>query len=296
MHSAPVFGRVLTAMVTPMRPDGSLHLEAAAKLASWLVDRGNDGLVVNGTTGESATTTDQEKSDLLRAVVEAVGHRASVVAGVGTYDTAHTLHLARQAAEAGANGLLVVTPYYNKPPQSGLIAHFTAVADSTELPVMLYDIPGRTATPIAVPTLIALAQHPRIVAVKDAKGDFWASTQVMRETDLHWYSGDDGANLAHLAQGADGVVGVTSHIASPDYAQMVAAVGRGDLTTAIAVHHRLVPAVDAVMTITQGAIMAKAALAELGVLDSATMRLPLVEATEQEREALRSGMQQSSLL
>lgn len=296
MSSTPAFGRVLTAMVTPMRADGSVDLEAAAGLARWLVDRGNDGLVVNGTTGESATTTDEEKLGLLRAVREAVGDRAKLVAGVGTYDTAHTRHLAAQAASAGVDGLLVVTPYYNKPPQEGLLAHFTAVADSTDVPVMLYDIPGRTATPIAVPTLIRLAEHPRIVAVKDAKGDFWASTQVMRATDLDWYSGDDGANLPHLAQGADGVVGVTSHVASAEYKRMVDAVLAGNLAEAVRIHHQLVPAVNAVMTITQGAIMSKAALVELGVLQSAMVRLPLVEATEGQREALRLGLRESALL
>ncbi len=296
MSKAPVFGRVLTAMVSPMHPDGSLDIESAQKLASWLVDQGNDGLVINGTTGESATTSDDEKLTLLRSVIDAVGHRAHIVAGCGSYDTAHSIHLAKECARAGAAGLLVVTPYYNRPPQTGLIAHFTAVADATDLPVMLYDIPVRTGTPIQVPTMLVLAHHPRIVAVKDAKGDFWAATQVMRDTDLQWYSGDDAANLAHLAQGAVGVVGVTSHIASAQYARMINAIQGGDLAGAIAIHHQLVPAVNAVMTITQGAIMAKAALLELGVLEHATMRLPLLEATDQERQALRRGMSESGLL
>ena len=174
------FGRMLTAMITPMTSDGALDADGAARLATYLVnDMRNDGLVISGTTGESPTTSDEEKDRLLRAVIEAVGDRAAVVAGVGTYDTAHSRELAQMAERAGADGLLVVTPYYNKPPQNGLVAHFRAVADATGLPVMLYDIPGRTGTAIAVESLLQLAEHPRIVAVKDAKGDFGAGSQTM---------------------------------------------------------------------------------------------------------------------
>lgn len=294
--TATVFGRVLTAMVTPMLPDGSVDLEAAAKLATWLAERGNDGLAVNGTTGEAPTTTDAEKAQLVRVVREAVGDRCKIVAGVGTNDTAHTLRLAREAEQAGADGLLVVTPYYNKPPQEGLVAHFTAVADATGLPCMLYDIPGRAGVPIAVPTLLTLAEHPRIRAVKDAKADFWAATEVLRKTDLSWYSGNDADNLIHLAQGAVGVVGVTSHVASGQYARMIAAVDAGDLGTARAIHYDLVPAVNAVMNITQGAIMSKAALVELGVLEHLTMRMPLIDATPEQRDRLRAGLAESGLL
>src|SRR3954449_5972172 len=185
------FGRVLTAMVTPFTADGALDLDGAQRLATHLVDAGNDGLGINGTTGESPTTTDAEKSDLVRAVLEAVGDRAHVVAGVGTNDTHHSIELARAAEKVGAHGLLIVTPYYNKPPQEGLYRHFTAVADATGLPVMLYDIPGRSGVPIKTETLIRLAQHERIVAVKDAKGDLFAAGQVMMATDLVFYSGDD---------------------------------------------------------------------------------------------------------
>src|SRR5215213_10278955 len=172
------FGRVLTAMVTPFDAEGGLDLAKAEELASHLVDLGNDGLVVNGTTGEGPTTSDQEKSDLVRAVVGAVGDRATVVAGAGTYDTAHSVRLARAAEKAGAHGLLVVTPYYSRPPQSGLLLHFTAVADATDLPVMLYDIPPRSIVPIEGDTLRRLAEHPRIVAVKDARGDFRVATEI----------------------------------------------------------------------------------------------------------------------
>src|SRR5258708_10437337 len=197
---AAPFGRLLTAMVTPMTSDRSVDYAGAARLADYLVTQmRNEGLVISGTTGESPTTSDAEKDRLLRTVIEAVGGRAKVLAGVGTNDTAHTTELARQAEQAGADGLLVVTPYYNKPPQHGLVAHFTAVADATGLPVMLYDIPGRTGVPIATETLLQLAQHARIVAVKDAKGDMTAGSLVMSATDLAFYSGDDLVNLPWLA-------------------------------------------------------------------------------------------------
>ena len=206
------FGRLLTAMVSPFTTDGSLDLDGAARLASHLVDeQGNDALVVNGTTGESPTTTDAEKERLIRAVVEAVGDRAKVVAGVGTNDTRHTIELAAAAEKAGAHGLLVVTPYYNKPPQSGLLRHFTAVADATGLPVMLYDIPHRSGVPIETETLVRLAEHGRIVAVKDAKGDLIATSWVTSRTSLAFYSGEDALTLPALAVGCVGVVGTSTH-------------------------------------------------------------------------------------
>ncbi|MEO8555458.1 MAG: 4-hydroxy-tetrahydrodipicolinate synthase [Actinomycetota bacterium] len=295
MSSTPVFGRVFTAMVSPMRPDGSLDLAAAADLAVHLMDNGHDGLVVNGTTGESPTTTDAEKIDLLRAVVEAVGHRARIIAGVGSNNTAHSVESARAAAKAGAQGLLVVTPYYNKPPQEGVLAHFTAVADATDLPVMVYDIPGRTGTPIHTQTFLRMAEHPRIVAVKDAKGDLFAASEVMSQTDLQWYSGDDALNLAHLTQGAVGIVSVVGHLASTFYAQMIAAVGEGNLARAVEIHRQLIPAVNAVMHITQGAITVKAALHDRGVISSDTVRLPLVPATIDQLAQLREGLQKSGL-
>jgi 4-hydroxy-tetrahydrodipicolinate synthase len=296
MTPASPFGRVATAMVSPMRPDGSLDLDAAQRVAQHLLDHGHDGIVVNGTTGESPTTTDAEKVDLIRAVLEVVGDRARVTAGAGTNDTAHSVELARAAEAAGAHALLVVAPYYNKPPQSGLRAHCTTIADATGLPVMLYDIPGRSGIPFATETLLELARHPRIQAVKDAKGDLWAATKVMSETDLLWFSGDDAANLAHLANGAAGVVSVVGHVAGDVYAEMVAAVDKGDLVRARELHRQVVPAVDAIMNITQGAIMAKAALKEIGVLDSAAVRLPLVEATPEQAAAVRGGLDTSGLM
>ena len=226
------FGAVLTAMVTPFDAEGGLDLAAAQALAVRLVDAGNDGLVISGTTGESPTTTDAEQDALLRAVLEAVGDRATVVAGVGTNDTRHTVELAEAASKAGADGLLVVTPYYNKPPAESLLAHFTVVADATDLPVMLYDIPGRAGVRIGSPTLLRLAEHPRIIAVKDATGDLFAGSEVMARTDLAYYCGDDALNLAWLAHGAAGLVSVVGHVASKLYAQMVAAVQAGDLGTA----------------------------------------------------------------
>jgi 4-hydroxy-tetrahydrodipicolinate synthase len=282
-------------MVSPMRPDGSLDLTGAAELAVHLVDNGHDGLVVNGTTGESPTTTDAEKIDLIRVVVEAVGHRARIIAGAGSNNTAHSVESARAAAKAGAQGLLVVTPYYNKPPQEGVLAHFTTVADATDLPVMVYDIPGRTGTPIHTQTLLRMAEHPRIVAVKDAKGDLFAASEVMAQTDLQWYSGDDALNLAHLTQGAVGIVSVVGHLASKQYAEMIAAVGQGNLARAIEIHRQLIPVVNAVMHITQGAITVKAALHDRGVISSDTVRLPLVPATIDQLAQLREGLQKSGL-
>ncbi|WP_461022283.1 4-hydroxy-tetrahydrodipicolinate synthase [Thalassiella azotivora] len=273
------FGAVLSAMVTPFAADGSVDLDGAARLARHLVDvDAHDGLVVSGTTGESPTTSDAEKDAVLRAVLEAVGDRAHVVAGVGTNDTAHTVELARAAERAGAHGLLVVTPYYSKPPQEGLLAHFRATADATGLPVMLYDIPGRSGVPIEVDTMLRLAEHPRVVAVKDAKDDLHAAATVMARTDLAWYSGSDELNLQHLAQGAAGVVSVPGHVIGSRLAALVAAVDAGDLVTARRVQRECAPVVDVVMRRTQGVIAVKAALEVLGLLPNRDVRLPLVPA------------------
>ncbi len=295
MSTTSPFGRVMTAVVTPMRPDGSLDLDGLQKVVGHLLDNGHDGLVVNGTTGESSTTSDREKVALLTAALEATGDRGSVIAGVGSNDTAHTIRSAQAAAEAGAHGLLVVTPYYNRPTQEGLVAHFSAAADATDLPVMLYDVPKRTGTAIAASTLIRLAEHPRIVAVKDAAGDLWAASEVLADTDLHWYSGDDALTLAHLTQGAVGLVGVTSHVAGKEYAAMLAAVDDGRLPEAVALHRRLIPIVNAVMNTSQGAIMVKAALKELGVIDSAAVRLPLLESPPEHLTVLREALATSGI-
>jgi 4-hydroxy-tetrahydrodipicolinate synthase len=284
------FGRMLTAMVTPMTVDGAVDYDGAARLADYLVtEMRNDGLVISGTTGESPTTTDAEKEQLLRAVIGAVGDRATVVAGVGTNDTAHTCELARQAERAGAAALLVVTPYYSKPPQSGLHAHFTKVADSTGLPVMLYDIPGRTGTAIATQTLVRLADHPRIVAVKDAKGDFGAGSEVMARTDLAFYCGDDIVNLPWLALGACGFVSVHGHIVGDRLHDMIDAYLSGDVAGALDIHRGLLP-VYMGMTRTQNVITTKAALSMLG-LPGGPVRAPLADATPAEMQQLRTDLE-----
>lgn len=286
--SAP-FGRVLTAMVTPFTPDGSLDLDGAGRLAVHLVDLGNDGLVVSGTTGESPTTSDDEKDALLRAVVEAVGDRAAVVAGVGSNDTAHTVEAARVAEKAGAQGLLVVTPYYNRPTQEGLLAHFRAAADATELPVMLYDIPARTGTAIVTATLLRLAEHPRVVAVKDAKGDLAATQEVLAATDLAVYSGDDVLNLPLLAVGACGFVSVTAHLVADRLAEMITAYLAGEVATARAANAHLLPVTRGVMTRMQGVMAVKAALRRAG-LPSGPVRLPLVDADAEQTRVLLADL------
>jgi 4-hydroxy-tetrahydrodipicolinate synthase len=295
MTHAP-FGRVLTAMVTPFSADGSLDLDAAATVADHLVRHGHDGLVVNGTTGESPTTSDAEKAALIGAVRAAVGGRARVVAGVGTNDTAHTIELARQAAAAGADGLLLVTPYYSKPPQDGLVAHFSAAADATDLACMLYDIPGRSGVPIETETLVRLAEHPRISAVKDAKADLYASAWVMARTELAYYSGDDAINLPHLANGAVGMVSVVGHVAGDEHRVMVDAVEAGDLPAARAVARQLLPAVRGIMTRGQGAVMAKAALQVAGVLAGRGVRLPMLPATDTQMTTLRADLLDAGLI
>jgi 4-hydroxy-tetrahydrodipicolinate synthase len=290
--TAPPFGRVLTAMVTPFAADGALDLVRAGELAERLVADGNDGLVVSGTTGESPTTSDAEKDALLRAVIEAVGDRAHVLAGVGSNDTQHTVDSAKAAEKAGAAGLLVVTPYYNKPPQAGLLAHFRAVADATSLPVMLYDIPGRTGTAIRTETLLRLAEHPRIVANKDAKGDLFATQQVLAGSDLAIYSGDDALNLPLLSLGAVGMVSVTGHLIAARLVSLVEAYASGEVVKAAEINQGTVPVTVGIMTRTQGAIMVKAALQLLGS-GVGPVRLPLVDATEDQvallREDLRAG-------
>ncbi|MFG1829064.1 4-hydroxy-tetrahydrodipicolinate synthase [Micromonospora chersina] len=281
------FGRLITAMVTPFTADGSLDLDGAVRLASHLVDeQGNDALVLNGTTGESPTTTDAEQEALIRAVAEAVGDRARIVAGVGTNDTRHTIELAAQAEKAGAHGLLVVTPYYNKPPQSGLLRHFTALADATGLPVMLYDIPHRAGTAIATDTLVKLAEHGRIVAVKDAKGDLTATSWVLARSDLAFYSGEDALTLPALAVGAVGVVGTSTHFTGVQTKQMIEAYEAGDTATALALHRRLLPLFTGIFR-TQGVILVKAGLAAKG-LPAGPVRSPLVDATGDELAQLRA--------
>ena len=287
-------GTLLTAMVTPFAPDGSLDNAAAAKLANHLVDAGCDGLVVSGTTGESPTTTDDEKLELLRVVLEAVGNRARVIAGAGTYDTAHSIRLAKACAAEGAHGLLVVTPYYSKPPQRGLFAHFTAVADATDLPVLLYDIPPRSMVPIESDTIRALASHPNIVGIKDAKGDLHSGAQIIAETGLAYYSGDDALNLPWLAMGATGFISVISHVAAGQLRELLSAFGSGDIATARKINVALAPLCNAMGRL-GGVTMSKAGLRLQGI-DVGDPRLPQVPATSDELEALAADMRAASVL
>jgi 4-hydroxy-tetrahydrodipicolinate synthase len=283
-------------MVTAFHEDGSVDLDGTARVAEHLADHGHDGVVVSGTTGEAPTTTTEEDGRILRAVVEAVGDRLSVVAGVGTNNTAHSVELAVQAEKLGADGLLLVTPYYNKPTPAGVTAHFEAVSAASGLPVMLYDIPGRSSITIADETYRAAAANDRIVAVKDAVGDLFRGVRIMQETGLAFYSGDDVLNLGWLTHGGCGIVSVVGHVAGDRYAAMVDAVDRGDLGSALSTYRDLVPVVEAIMTTAQGAMTAKAALQLLGVLPTRAVRLPLVPADEALVAHLRDVLGRSGLL
>ncbi|OBJ82668.1 4-hydroxy-tetrahydrodipicolinate synthase [Mycobacterium gordonae] len=287
-------GTLLTAMVTPFDADGALDTAAAARVATHLVDQGCDGLVVSGTTGESPTTTDDEKRELLRVVLEAVGDRARIIAGAGTYDTAHSIKLAESAAAEGAHGLLVVTPYYSRPPQSGLIAHFTAVADATDLPVVLYDIPPRSVVPIEFDTLRALSAHPNIVGVKDAKADLHGAGQIIAETGLAYYSGDDALNLPWLAMGATGFISVISHLAAGQLRELLSAFASGDVATARKINHSVGPLCNA-MSRLGGVTLSKAGLRLQGI-DAGDPRLPQVPATPEQLDALAADMRAASVL
>lgn len=278
------FGRVVTAMITPMTAAGAVDHDGAARLAVHLLDNGSDALVINGTTGEAGTTSDEEKSDLVRAVVDAVGGRAPVLAGVGTNNTAHSVELAREAVKAGASALLVVTPYYSKPSQAGIRAHFETIASSTDLPVMLYDIPARSGVPIETATLVELAAHPRIIAVKDAKNDVVASSWVQARCDLINYCGSDEFTLPMLSIGAVGVVSVASHIVGATLARMVNAFYAGDVATARSLHLQLLPLCVGLFR-TSNPTLPKAALTLLG-LPAGPVRLPLLDATPEEIRVL----------
>ncbi|MGH2728538.1 MAG: 4-hydroxy-tetrahydrodipicolinate synthase [Actinomycetota bacterium] len=282
-------GRVITAMATPFRADGSLDLDGAQRLARHLVDHGSDGLVIAGTTGEAPTLTHEEKRDLWRAAAEAVAGRAPVIAGTGTYSTAESIELGHTAEGAGASALLVVTPYYSKPPQSGLAAHFKAIASETSLPVILYDIPGRTARKIEHPTLLELAKVPNIVGVKDAAADLAGTAKLAGEAPgFRIWSGDDALTLPMLGVGAVGVVSVASHIVGHRLAEMIAAHDKGDVEGAAQINRELVPLYEALF-ITSNPIPLKAALARLG-LPAGPVRLPLVDATDAERDRVSSAL------
>jgi len=293
--NVPALGTLLTAMVTPFTKDGDVDYKQAAELASKLVDDGCDGLVVTGTTGETSTLTDEENLGMFRAVKDAVGGRAAIIAGTGTNDTAHSVHLSQEAAKLGIDGLLLVTPYYNKPSQAGIRAHFETVASATDVPVMLYDIPGRSSVQIAPDTMIRLAEHPNIVAVKDAKADFAAATRVMSRTDLAFYSGDDGLTLEWMALGAVGLVGVTTHVATRRFRELVDAVNANDLGTARKINFELEPVIRATMTRVQGAVAAKQILKWQGVLPNSYVRLPLVEPDADEINTIREDLAEAGM-
>jgi 4-hydroxy-tetrahydrodipicolinate synthase len=290
------FGAVLTAMVTPMHPDGSIDFDAAQRLATFLVDNGSDGLVVSGTTGESPTTHSPEKVDLIRAVKDVVGSRAQIVAGAGSNDTAHAVRMAEQAAEAGADGLLSVTPYYSKPSQRGVVAHFRAIAAATDLPVMLYDIPGRTGIPIGDDAIDTLAHVDTIVAVKDATGNVAQAKDRILRTGLAWYSGDDHLTLDFIRVGASGVVSVASHVVGPAIARMFIASDAGDVAAAEAADDECEPMVQALMGAGLGVVYAKAALQAMGIIDSRFVRLPQVPLDDDEYARLRSALVGSGIL
>ncbi|MEV6253419.1 MULTISPECIES: 4-hydroxy-tetrahydrodipicolinate synthase [unclassified Nocardia] len=287
-------GTVGVAMVTPFSADGKLDVDAGVALAARLVDRGVDLLAISGTTGESPTTTESEKADLLRAVVDAVGKRATVIAGAGTYDTAHSIELARNAQRAGAHGLLVVTPYYSRPSQEGLIAHFTAVADATDLPVTLYDIPGRSVVPIASDTIRKLAEHPRIVAVKDAKGDLNMGAELIASTGLAFYSGDDALNLPWLSVGAAGFISVIGHLAPERLRALLEAYTAGEVVRAREINTTLLP-LHAAMARLGGVAMSKGGLRLLGV-EVGEPRLPQLMPTGEQLEALAADLRAVGVL
>lgn len=284
-----MFGRLITAMVTPFDAEGNLDLDAAGALATALIENGNDGLVVCGTTGESPTMSFDEKRDLLRVVVDAVGGRADVIAGTGTYDTRETIHLSEMAAAGGADGLLLVTPYYSRPPQAGLLAHFTAVAKAVDLPIILYDIPGRTGRKIDHATLVELAAVPNIVGVKDAAGDVAGTARLCAETGYTVWSGDDPLTLQMLAVGAYGVISVAGNVAPRHLADMIAAFTKGDIERAAHINASLIPLYDALFA-TSNPIPVKAGVGLLGHQAGAP-RLPLIPASEAEISQVRAALE-----
>jgi 4-hydroxy-tetrahydrodipicolinate synthase len=289
------FGSLVTAMVTPFRDDHGVDLEGAQALATHLLDTGSDAVVVAGSTGESPTLTHKEKSELFRAVADAVHGRGKVICGTGTYSTAETLELTQAAEDAGADGLLVVTPYYNKPPQRGLIAHFERVAQATELPIIAYNIPGRTATRIEHDTLVQLARSPNIVAVKDSTGDFQGISRLIAEVpDFEVYSGDDWATFGYVCLGAVGVISVAGHLVGPQIRQMIELIDTGDIAAARKIHEALSPLYNALF-VTSNPIPLKAALQMVG-RPAGEPRLPLVPATAEERERVRRALEDAGLL
>jgi 4-hydroxy-tetrahydrodipicolinate synthase len=290
------FGDLITAMVTPFDNDGKLDVDASQKLADWLVEQRSEGLVLAGSTGEGPTLNDEEKIALWKAVVEAVGGRASIIANSGTYDTAHSIHLTKEAEKAGVDAILAVTPYYNRPPQNGLSAHFRAIAAATGLPVLLYDIPIRTGRKIEHPTLIELSSVDNIVGVKDACGDPQGAARLISEApgDFQVYSGNDADTLPWLSVGAVGVIAVASHIVGPQMSEMIERFHSNDPETARKIHLELMPVFDA-MSITTNPIPVKAALELMGHKVGAP-RLPLPEATKDQKNELKKVISSAGVM
>ena len=290
------FGAVVTAMVTPFREDHSLDLDAARQLASYLYDHGTETLLVAGSTGESPTLGHGEKLELFRAIVDVAKGKGKVLCGTGTYNTAETIELSREAQELGADGLLLVTPYYNKPPQRGLLEHFTRVADAVTLPIMAYNVPGRTGIRMEHDTLLHLAEVPNIVAVKDSTGDFQAVSKLISEAppDFEVYSGDDWATFGYLCLGAVGIVSVAAHLVGDRIAQLCDLVFSGDIPAARKIHEELTPLFNALF-ITSNPIPVKTALEMVG-RPVGPPRLPLVQATKDERERIRKALEDAGLL
>ncbi len=282
------FGRLATAMVTPFKKDLSIDWEGVSTLAAHLVSTGHDAIVVSGTTGEAPTTSDEEKDRIIKVVLEAVGNRAKVIAGAGNNETSHSVEQALRAQKAGAHALLVVTPYYNKPPQAGIEAHFRSIADATDLPVIMYDIPGRTGMQIESDTIVRLSEHPKIVALKDAKGDVAATSWVIKRSGIPVYSGDDILNLPLLSVGAVGFISVCGHTVGGELREMLDAWFAGNSSRALEIHQKLLPVFTGTFR-TQGAIMTKAALTMMGLPGGYT-RLPLVDATSAQIAQLREDL------
>lgn len=284
------FGPVVTAMITPMRANGAVHFDEAKRLARWLCDHGSTGIVVSGTTGEGPTLTDDEKVRLCRDVLDAVGDRAAVIANTGGNDTRSSVELTRRACAAGAHAILAVGPYYNKPPQAGLIAHFTAMADASSVPVMIYNIPGRTAVNVLPETLAVLAEHPRIQAVKESSGDLMQIAEVVARVPAGFdvYSGDDHLALPTAAIGGCGVVSVASHVAGPQIRGMLDAFARGDNDAAAGLHIRILPLIRALFAVTSP-IPVKAAMRMLG-FEAGSCRPPLCDLTTDQERALKAAI------
>jgi 4-hydroxy-tetrahydrodipicolinate synthase len=285
-----LFGQVLVALVTPMTTDGEVDWAATEKHLDYVISNGADGVVVTGTTGETSTLTDAEKLQLVKVGKSVSAGRAKIITGGGSNETAHAIQLYKASEAAGADGVMIVTPYYNKPTQAGVLTHFRMIADATDLPVILYDIPGRTGIPIQFETILRAAKHPNIMAIKDAKGDFAQVSRVLNETDLLYFSGDDSNILPHIAIGATGLIGVTANIAPKAYRDLVDATNRNDFDSALKVHTALEPLVRAAMTHVPGTVASKYILNGLGLIDSPRVRLPLVGPEESEAARIEADI------